>query len=301
MIKYDVVVYLSSLQKQSPGRKVDTLTAFADGARSQGAGVYVETQNIYTPSKLAVMLGWASPQQHTPNIKLRAHIIQQQQQLGNHTMCIDANCFKFADNDSRYLRYSIGSPFYDTGNYANENSDSSRWQQLSNDLGVNVRDWRPTGNYMLLLMQRDGGFTMKGLHPLTWAEQKIKLIRQHTDMPIVLRPHPGKMADPTSLIQPGVTVSDPIRHSLLKDLKHAAGAFVFNSSSGVAAILQGVPLWVDDPSSVCWQVANTDAGTIHNPVMPDRTQWLNDLSACHWTDEESRQGLIYKKFLPYLV
>jgi hypothetical protein len=120
-------------------------------------------------------------------------------------------------------------------------------------------------------------------------------------MPIVLRPHPGKMADPTSLIQPGVTVSDPTQRSLLKDLKHAAGAFVFNSSSGVAAILNGVPLWVDDPGSVCWQVANTDAGTIHKPDMPDRTSWLNNLSACHWTDEESRQGLIYKKFLPYLV
>jgi len=298
---HDVVVYLSSLQKQSPGRKVDTLTAFADGARSQGATVHVETQNTYTPAKLAVILGWASPQQHTPNIKLRAHVIQQQQQLGNHTMCIDANCFKFADHDSRYLRYSIGSPFYDTGNYVNKNSDSARWNQLSKDLGVGVRDWHPTGNYILLLMQRDGGFTMKGLHPLAWTEQKIKLIQQYTDMPILLRPHPGKMADPTALIQPGVTVSDPIQRSLLKDLKHAAGAFVFNSSSGVAAILRGIPLWVDDPSSVCWQVANTDAGTIHNPVMPDRTQWLNDLSACHWTDEESRQGLIYKKFLPYLV
>jgi len=298
---YDVVVYLSSLQKQTPGRKVDTLMAFAAGAQSQGARVHVETQNTYTPAKLAVVLGWASPEQHTPNIKLRAHIIQQQQQLGNHTMCIDANCFKFADSDSLYLRYSIGSPFYDTGNYANENSGSDRWNQLSKDLAVGVHAWRSTGNYILLLMQRDGGFTMKGLHPLAWAEQKIKLIQQLTDMPIVLRPHPGKVSDPTPLVRPGVTVSNSIHRSLLKDLKHAAGAFVFNSSSGVAAILQGVPLWVDDSSSVCWQVANTNVNTIHNPVMPDRTQWLNDLSACHWTDAESRQGLIYKKFLPYLT
>lgn len=298
---HDVVVYLSSLQKQTPGRKTETLIAFADGARLQGVKVHVETQNTYIPAKLAVMLGWSSPEQHTPNIKLRAHIIQQQRQLGNHTMCIDANCFKFVDNNSLYLRYSIGSPFYDTGNYANKNSDSSRWNQLSTDLGVSLHDWRSTGNYMLLLLQREGGFTMKGLQPLTWAEQKIKIIQQHTSMPIVLRPHPGKISDATSLIQSGITVSDPTRRSLLKDLKHAAGAFVFNSSSGVAAILSGVPLWVDDPSSVCWQVANTDAVTIHNPVMLDRTQWLNDLSSCHWTDEESRQGLIYKKFLPYLV
>ena len=298
---HDVVVYLSSLQKQTPGRKTETLISFADGARLQGAKVQVETQNTYVPAKLAVMLGWASPEQHTPNIKLRAHIIQQQRQLGHHTMCIDANCFKFADPDSLYLRYSIGSPFYDTGNYANKNSDQTRWNQLSTDINVSVHDWRATGKYILLLLQRDGGFTMKGLHPLTWVEEKIKIIQQHTNMPIVLRPHPGKIADATSLIRPGVTVSDPINRTLTQDLKHAAGAFVFNSSSGVAAILYGIPLWVDDSSSVCWQVANTDASMIANPVMHDRTQWLNDLSSCHWTDEESRQGLIYKKFLPHLV
>ena len=40
----DVVVYLSSLHKQTPGRKVDTLTAFAEGARSHGASVHIETQ-----------------------------------------------------------------------------------------------------------------------------------------------------------------------------------------------------------------------------------------------------------------
>ena len=298
---HDVVVYLSSLQKQNPGRKVDTLMAFADGAKSHGARVHVETQDKYTPAKLAVILGWASPKQHSPNIKLRAQIIQQQKRLGNHTMCIDANCFKFADNNSFYLRYSIGSPFYDTGNYANKQSDSNRWNQLSKDLNINMHNWRTAGKYILLLIQRDGGFTMKGLHPLAWAEQKIKIIQQHTNMPIVLRPHPGKVADPTLLIQSGVTVSNPLQNSLLNDLAHASAAFVFNSSSGVAAILHGVPLWVDDPSSVCWQVANTDINKIHNPVKFDRTQWLNNLSACHWTDEESRQGLIYKKFLPYLV
>jgi hypothetical protein len=297
----DVVVYLSSLQKQNPSRKIDTLIAFADGARSQGATVHIETQDIYTPSKLAVILGWASPEQHTPNIKLRAHIIQQQKQLGNHVMAIDANCFKFADPASQYLRYSINGVFYDTSEYVNKNSDSSRWDQLSQNINVNLADWRIKGNYILLLMQRDGGWSMKGVNPLAWAHEKIRAIREHSDMHIVLRPHPGKITDVSALTNSNVSISNTTARSLLKDLKHAVGAFVFNSSSGVAAILHGVPLWVDDPGSVCWDVANQQVGRIYNPELPDRTQWLNDLSACHWTDEESRQGLIYKKFLPYLV
>ena len=142
---------------------------------------------------------------------------------------------------------------------------------------------------------------MKGIDPIAWAREKIQSIRKHSDMHIVLRPHPGKIADVSILANSNVTISNSITRSLTQDISQAAGAFVFNSSSGVAAILYGVPLWVDDPGSLCWEVANKDISRINSPELHDRTQWLNDLSACHWTDEESRQGLIYKKFLPYLV
>lgn len=297
----DVIVYLSSILKKTPGRKTEVLLAFAEGARQAGADVRVETEYVYTPAKLAVILGWPSPEQTSPNIKLRAEIVDRQQQSGNHVMCIDGNCFKFLDQTSKYLRYSLDSPYYDTGEYANKNSNADRWNQLSQDISVGLTDWKTTGDYILLLLQRNGGFGMKGLDPIKWAQDKIKSIRQYTNMPIVIRPHPGKISDTSVLVAPGITISDSKTRSLMLDLKHARAAFVFNSSSGVAAILAGVPLWVDDPSSVCWAVANTDIGTLTNPAYPDRTQWLHDLAACHWTDEESRAGLIYKKFIPYLV
>ena len=155
---HDVVVYLSSLQKQNPSRKIDTLMAFATGARAQGAQVHVETDYVYTPSKLAVLLGWPSPEQKTPNIKLRAQVVEQQHAHGRHVMCIDSNCFKFVDHNSMYLRYSIGGPFYDTGNYANSNSNNSKWNQLSQDFNISLQPWRTSGNYILLLIQRDGGW-----------------------------------------------------------------------------------------------------------------------------------------------
>ncbi len=63
----------------------------------------------------------------------------------------------------------------------------------------------------------------------------------------------------------------------------------------------GVPLWVDDSSSVCWDVANKDLSNLNNPTMFDRDQWIYDLAACHWTDNESRQGIVFNKFLPYLT
>jgi len=297
----DVVVYLSSLNKQDPGRKVDTLTAFAQGVKAVGAKVHVETKYVHSPAKLAVILGWPSPLQHTTNIKFRQEVVIKQKQQGNHVMGIDANCFKFADQESRYLRYSINGVFYDTSEYANKNSDAVRWNQLSHDTGLSLKDWNQTGEYILLLIQRDGGWGMKGLDPVQWAANKIKEIRKYSNLPIVLRPHPGKVADLRQLVGPGISISDSTKILLLDDLSKSKASFVFNSSSGVASVLSGVPLWVDDRSSVCWDVANKDVSTIDNPQTFNRQQWLNDLAACHWTDAESRQGLVYKKFLPYLT
>lgn len=298
---FDVVVYLSSLHKQTPGRKVDTLTAFAEGAKAHGANVHIETKYVIQPAKLAVILGWPSPIQTTENIKLRAKVVEYQSRTNNHIMAIDANCFKFKDFDSKYLRYSINGVNYDSSEYANKNSDASRWNQLSNDIGLTMQDWKREGDYILFLVQRDGGWSMKGLSPVEWTRQKIEAVRRVSDLPIVLRPHPGKVADLRPLVRPGITISDSTKTPIEQDLKRAKAAFVFNSSSGVASILSGVPLWVDDSGSVCWDVANRNIGDIENPTLFDRTQWINDLAACHWTDQESRQGLVYKRFLPYLT
>lgn len=298
---FDVVVYLSSLHKQTPGRKVDTLTAFADGAKLQGARVYIETHYVIQPAKLAVILGWPSPVQTTENIKLRAKIVEHQKQQNNHIMAIDANCFKFKDLDSKYLRYSINGVDYDSSEYANKNSDASRWNILSRDIGLDIKDWKRDGEYILFLIQRDGGWSMKGQSPVEWTRQKIEAVRKISNLPIVLRPHPGKIADLRPLLRPGVTISDSTKIPIEHDLRRAKAAFVFNSSSGVASILEGVPLWVDDSGSVCWDVANYNIGNINYPKLTDRSQWINDLAACHWTDEESRQGLVYKQFLPYLT
>ena len=56
-------------------------------------------------------------------------------------MPIDASCFKFADNNSHFLRYSLDGVFYNTNNYANQHSDISHWNQISRTLGLNMLPW----------------------------------------------------------------------------------------------------------------------------------------------------------------
>ena len=305
----DVVVYVSSVANpRKHARKIACLEAFAEGARTQGASVVVEWENRYTSSHLAVILGWATTNTGGRNIELRKQIIAEQQRMGRHTMCIDASCFKYLDDHGSYLRYSLGGPFYDKAEYANHGSSADHWQRISNDLKIVMAPPRLSGDYILLCMQRDGGFAMKSLDPTAWINQKIIEIRQHSNLPIMIRPHPGTYASADFSVfrnrqyrqRLNVHVLDPLATTLKDNLAHAHAAVVFNSSASVAAVLAGVPVFADDSSCVSWAVANHDIAQINTPQVFDRTQWAYDLAAAHWSDDDARNGSIYQKFLPFL-
>ena len=299
-------MYISSVANaKKHSRKTDCLESFADGVKQYGDTVLVQTEYMYKPARLAVMLGWATTNTGGPNIVLRKQIIQEQKRLGAQTMCIDASCFKYLDNQGSYLRYSLGGPFYDKAEYANKNSDADKWIEISQALGITLNSpVTRDGGYILICMQRDGGFAMKTLDPMVWLADKIKQIRAVTKRPIVIRPHPGayNLNEFKWVLQhPAVSVVDPLRTSLLKNLKSAYTAVYFNSSASVAAACEGLPIFVDDESCVGWDVANKSIANIENPTQFDRRQWIYDLAAAHWTDDDGRSGRIYRKFKPFLL
>jgi hypothetical protein len=299
----DCIVYVSSVANaKKHSRKIACLESFAEGVKNSGSSVLVEWDYLYQPSRLALMLGWATTNTGGQNIALRKQIIQEQQRRGLHTMCIDASCWKYTDNQGTYLRYSLGGPFYDRAEYANHHSNDSQWQRIQRDLNVGLKPPVKNDGHILVCIQRDGGFAMKTLNPLDWAEEKIRQIRAFTNRPILVRPHPGesKTLDYSRFNLPGVSVADSTATTLLQSLSGAHSAVFFNSSASVAAVCEGIPVFVDDSSCVSWAVANKDISQIESPAEFDRTQWINDLAAAHWTDEDGRQGRIYQKFLPYI-
>lgn len=305
----DCVVYVSSVANpKKHSRKIECLENFAQGVRASGQNVVVEWDYRYQPSRLAVMLGWATTNTGGRNITLRKQIIAEQQRYGFKTMCIDASCFKYLDDTGTYLRYSIGGPFYDRAEYANANSNNAKWLEIQQRLGIALKPYRSnTSGYILIGMQRDGGFAMKTLGPMTWLQQKIVDIRKHTRRPIVIRPHPGQynMQDfavytSKDASRNNVRVVDPKNSRLIDDLQQAHAAVFFNSSASVASVLEGIPTFVDDMSAVTWQVAHHDVAAIESPQQFDRDQWINDLSAAHWSDQDGRSGRIYQRFLSHL-
>ena len=301
----DCVVYISSVANvKKHSRKEQCLESFATGVAAAGGRVHVERDYVYTPSRLAVMLGWATTNTGGRNIALRKQIIAEQQRRGFKTMCIDASCFKYLDQSGTYLRYSLGGPFYDRAEYANRNSDPTKWQEIQHNLNIKIKPAQSRDGYILVGMQRDGGFSMKALNPLNWLGNKIHEIRKYTNRAIVVRPHPGKF-DMKEFApfqnKLNVRVIDPTESTLLENLQGAHSSVFFNSSASVAAVLEGVPVFVDDASAVTWSVAHHTVSQIESSRAFEREQWLWDLASAHWSDEDAQAGHIWKKFLPYLT
>jgi len=305
----DVVVYISSVANpQKHSRKIQCLESFADGVRAVGHTVNIEFEHKYTPSKLAVMLGWATTNTGGRNITLRKQIIPEQRRLGFQTMCIDASCWKYLDDNGNYLRYSLNGPFYDRAEYANRNSDATKWLEISRTLGVQLNPVKVNSTgHILICMQRDGGFAMKTLDPMTWLHDKIHQIRAVSSRQIYVRPHPGQynmtdfaMYSSKQGKRQNVVILEPTQSRLIDNLQGAHSAVFFNSSASVAAACEGVPVFADDSSCVAWAVANKDVSKIETPETFAREQWMYDLAAAHWSDADARAGRVYQKFLPYL-
>jgi len=137
----DAVVYVSSVANyRKHSRKIECLESFAAGVKHRGGSVVVEYDFNYVPGRLAVMLGWATTNTGGRNITLRKQIIAEQQRRKFHTMCIDASCWKYLDDYGTYLRYSLGGPFYDRAEYANYNSDNTKWMEISTRLNIKLND-----------------------------------------------------------------------------------------------------------------------------------------------------------------
>ena len=295
---HDVVVYASSLPRVADrSRKTEVLEAFVAGAEAQGARVLLQRECQVVPARLAVILGWVGTKIRGAHIQLRRDVIDHQRGSKNLIMPIDGSCFKFVDDHSQFLRYSLDGVFYNRDRYANANSTASKWNQIQQVLGLQLEPWRQQGDHVLVCLQRDGGWSMKGTDMTAWTVNTVRRLRELTSRPIVIRAHPKHRIDLSVLSDLGAVRQSLHGTDLTQDLAGAWAAVFYNSSASVAAVLAGIPVFATDDDCVAWRMANPDLAQIEDPKMPAREQWLYDLSAAHWTDAESRSGAIYRHFL----
>jgi len=297
-----IAVYHRSIPNKKNQEKVDILRFFSQGAKLLNEQVYdVDHYNVLD-SDVAIIQGWIAPDQPaTPHGDLRARVLKNQLSRSKFVVAVDSNLFLYSntDNPLHYLRYSFNGVFPTTGNYCDSPVNSERWKRVSKDLNLSLKDYRKSGNHILLCMQRNGGWSMGNLDNQDWALETIKKIRQHSTRPIVIRLHPGdketkriiKAGGPLCKLKFDYSITLSRYENLLDDLKNCWAVVNHNSSPVVGAAIEGYPVFVTDPDkSQCNDIANTDFSKIETPNLPDRQSWVERISMFHWKFDELKSG-----------
>jgi len=297
-----IAVYHNSVPNKKSQEKIDLLINFSTGAKRCGELVFDYYDYNYRPSDVAIIQGWIAPGVPTgKHLQLRNTVIQQQIRSQKYVVGVDSNLFLYAnkENPKHYLRYSFNGIFPNAGIYCDSEIDPSRWRKISQDFDIHLKDYRKTGDHILLCLQRNGGWSMDGFDVQDWANNVIDTIKKHTDRTIVIRPHPGDKASANYLNprMPGCKIKFSKRvilsyeKNLKDDLKDCWAAINYNSSPVVGAAIEGVPIFVTDPvRSQCAEIANLDLTQIESPQLPDRQKWVERLSMFHWNFDELKSG-----------
>ena len=308
MSKFTAVAYYSGIPPSNNNpEKPLILDNFLLGVNSSGDTGIAQRAMQAIPCDVALIQGFVHDHgKQLPHLQLRKNAIDLQKQNGKRSLIVDSNLFLYADpkNTKTYLRYSYDGVFPTTGFYFDKNIDPSRWEKISQNLGISLKPWRTDGNHILICLQRNGGWSMRGLGVVDWLNQIILEIRKYSSKrPIVVRAHPGDKKIKSILRINHKNVRLSVNEKLVDDLKGAWATIVYNSSPSVASTIEGIPTFLTDPlphHSQSFNVANLSLENLENPKMPSRQEWIERLSMCHWNFDELKSGEAWQFFRKYI-
>jgi hypothetical protein len=300
-----VVSYLKTVpDRNSNLQKPQLLINFIKGVNAAGDNGIVSDSRVIQPADVAVIQGWVYSDTRSPHLKLRKQIIDTQTVVTG-----DANLFLYKDktNPHGYLRYSFNGIFPTTGIYCDTDVDTNRWNQISKDTNIQLEDYKSKGKSIILMLQRDKGWSLKGTDIQHWTIKTIVQLRQYTDRPIIIRTHPGDKSAPAYIKRLNQSIKNisnvrisAIGSSLDTDLHKAWAIVNHNSSAAVGPIIEGYHCFLTDPAdSQCAEVSNTDFRNIENPKEFDRQKWLERISMFHWKFDELEDGSCWRHMRNY--
>lgn len=301
-----VRVYYGGIPSRNTNQeKTLVLQNFHQGVGIDGQSKEIRTR-VWEPADLAVIQGWVHKDSgRTPHLMFRKEIIESQKKIGKQILTVDSNLFLYLDpkNAKNYLRFSLNDIFPSTGNYFTKSVLPKRWQQIKKDYNVELQPWRTNGNHILICLQRNGGWSMKGLSVIQWFHATVKRIRKFSDRPIVVRAHPGDKKFNSAMLSKNFNYTISNKPNIKDDLKNAWACITYNSSPGVASAIEGIPVFVTDPNSKdsqAYKVSNFNLAKIENPTMPDRQKWIEEISMSHFNFNDLQKGTAWSIIREYI-
>ncbi len=199
------------------------------------------------------------------------------------------------------------------GNFLSDNSPPDRWEKMKKIWNINYAPWQKSepDDPILFVLQPQDNWSMNELDPIKWFNDVYKKIRPLTKRKFIVRPHPNHVAAMENRInefpKDGVQVvigqkffkGDEKKHyrfNYQEALNNCHAVVTHNSTACIDSCIRGVPTFVTSDLALAWPVANRDLSKIESPEYPERDQWVYDLGYKQWTEQEIKDGTVFKRF-----
>jgi hypothetical protein len=175
-------------------------------------------------------------------------------------------------------------------------------------LGLTLKPWRTSGEFILIAGQHDKSLQWQNMSRMSnWFLETYDEIRKHTERPILFRPHPRCRLEQIERGLEHVYRQEPQHVNSTYDdfdidFDNLWATISYSSNPGIHSCVNGVPAFVST-HSLAYDVGNDIdfLYDIENPLLPDRTQWLNDYAHTEYTLEEISQGIPLKNLTSKLI
>lgn len=164
---------------------------------------------------------------------------------------------------------------------------------------LTLAPWRSSGNVILICGQHGKSQLWSDMPPVAeWVSQTIDSIRMHTDMSIVVRPHPRYPLPKLQTLHTGISIQNPNHIKTTYDdydlsFNNLHALVCWSSTPAALAVVNGIPVFTG-PDSIAYPVANKDLSSIANPLTPDRSDWFTDFTRSEYTLQELEDGMPLK-------
>lgn len=295
------IFYNSISNPQKFTNKVMLMNNFKQGVLTSGDEI-IEFHSKQLPSEpldAGFILGY------TLEDNFRKKIINTLESINAYRIFVDSNILHYSNPLHTWHRYSLNSVYPTSGIYFFNKLDTSKWDRVSKDNNVSLKPWRDTGEHILILAQRTKGWNMFGHNQERWLYKTITKIRKHSERPIVVRMHPGDN-NRFNLIQSltekyGDYITISTNENIQQDLINCWCSVGYNSTPNVVSAIEGIPVILSDiENSWAADISSSALNTIENPIMPDRTNWINKIANIHWSNDEVISGQLWQHIKHYI-
>ena len=201
------------------------------------------------------------------------------------------------------FRVGVNGFLWDDADWGFEHIEHDRSKKVFERNGYDPHiPWKQDGDHILLCMQKVGDASLRGQDIFTWTEDTVKILRNHTERQIIVRPHPlyrkknrhseckERVIEYSNVVWQETDLTKDGFVPIQQQLDNAWCTITYTSGSGIDAVLQGVPNIACDSGSMVYDVSSKELSEVEHPYTGDKSEWANKIAHCQWNIEEFESG-----------